>query len=584
MNVLLMTLNSKFIHSNLAIQYIEAYWNHHHKDDYPNVTIHVKEFTINNDMDSILRDLYRGSFDAIFVSAYIWNIESLNLLFSDYAKLKPETLIIYGGPEVSYNPLEQLEKNPAISAVICGEGEETFSKAVICLSEDFSIDRFHELEHITTRNSKVNSALARVQNLDSIPFPYLDISKFENRIVYYESSRGCPYACAYCLSSASKGVRYFSLDRVYDDLKRFLSWQVPQVKFVDRTFNIKKDHALSIMKFLSQNDNGITNFHFEINADLLDNDYFEVIESSRRGLFQFEIGIQSTNDPTTHAINRPIQYETLKSNTLRLIETGKAHVHVDLIAALPYETYERFLKSFDDVFALGAEQVQLGFLKLLKGTPLYEKQDEYGYKVRESAPFEVLENRFISYESLSKLKELEMLLEWYHNSGKFKKSLLWLIEKSKESPSGAFNKLRDYFKRNGYFDMPLSTYGLYEVMDAYYRSRFSDGEVFNDLLKYDYYASNLHGNRDLFTYVEIPGMNKTRLNLLKDNDFVHQINPELIGQTPKEMLKRLEFITFQYDLDTLIKTDFKVVNKQISIMVFDSKMHDVGIPIDVGLF
>ncbi|MBE0449204.1 MAG: DUF4080 domain-containing protein [Clostridia bacterium] len=569
MKILLMTLNSKFIHSNLAIKYIERFWRVNHESNYKKIDLDVKEYTINNDMDHILRDIHRGRYDAVFASAYIWNIDSLSILFLNLKKINPNCIIVFGGPEVSYDPVEQLSKHAFLDGVICGEGERTFSDILIHFSNEGLSLEVESIQGLASRNQQLISQVMKIENLDSVPFPYVDLKEYENRIVYYESSRGCPYSCSYCLSSASKGVRYFSLNRVFDDLQFFLEAEIPQVKFVDRTFNINKKHALPIMEYLVEHDNGITNFHFEITADLLDDDYFNLISKARNGLFQFEIGIQSTNPSTNIAINRPIPFDTLKEATKTLIRIEKAHVHVDLIAGLPFESFKRFLLSFDEVYAIGADQLQLGFLKLLKGTPLYNDRHRYEYLVRMEPPFEVLENQFISFDELTKLKEVEKLVEWYYNSRKFHQSIQYFLSRSASTPSSFYLEMALYFNLKGYFDAPISTYRLYEILYDYYLTKHDESELFKDLLKFDYYAANLKGQRELFHYEDLPRFNQNRLEILKNDEFVQLFNAGYSGQTPKQILKNVEFITLKYDIMTLIQSNYKSAPRNLNIVMFD---------------
>lgn len=569
MKILLMTLNSKFIHSNLAIKYIERFWRVNHENQYKTIDLNIKEYTINNDMDHILMDIHKGQYDVVFASVYIWNIDPLSIIFSNLKKINPNCLVFFGGPEVSYDPLVQLSKHSYLDGVICGEGEYAFSDLLIHFSSEGTNLNTESVKGLTTRNHQQSAEVLTINDLDSIPFPYVDFEAYDNRIVYYESSRGCPYSCSYCLSAASKGVRFFSLKRVFEDLNFFLEANIPQVKFVDRTFNINKKHALPIMEYLVAHDNGITNFHFEITADVLDEDYYNLITKARNGLFQFEIGIQSTNQSTNIAINRPIPFDTLKEKTKTLIQTDKAHVHVDLIAGLPFESYNRFLTSFDEVYEIGADQLQLGFLKLLKGTPLYNDRNRYNYLIRMEPPFEILENQFISFDELIRLKEVEKLLEWYYNSKKFHHSIQYFIKRSGSAPSGFYLEMAKYFNRNGYFDAPISTYRLYEILYEYFMTKYDDSELFNDLLKFDYYACNLKGQRQLFHYEELSRFNQNRLEILKNEEFVKSFNSEYWGQTSKQILKNVEFITLKYDIMALIQSNYLSTSKNINIVMFD---------------
>lgn len=585
MKILLMSLNSKFIHANLAIHSIKQYYDHYKNSDMPEVT--VKEYTINNDMDHILRDLVKGGYTHIFASAYIWNIDQLSILFSNYVKVKQETQVIFGGPEVTYDAIGHLKNKAFLKAVILGEGESTFVSLVenIMTYGDEGYSKTEGVAHHSPFGPMMNRPRDLIMSLDRIPFPYADLTQFDNRILYYESSRGCPYNCSYCLSSAAQGVRMLSLERVYEDMTTFLDANVQQVKFVDRTFNAIKHHALGIMRYLAAHDNGVTNFHFEITGTLLDEDYFELLSTVRPGLFQFEVGIQTTYEPTMKAINRPIPFEKLKHNCQRILSTGNIHLHVDLIAGLPYESFEQFLKSFDDVYSIGAEQVQLGFLKILKGTSIAEQKAEHGYVVREEAPYEVLENQYISFSELSKLKEIEALVEYYHNSGKFKHTLEYLLKNHFSAPSAFYLDLSRFYEAQGLFDSPVGTYRLYETLFEYSETLKVDIELIRDLLKYDYYYANLKGDRELFYYEEIPGFNHKRLLLLKEDSF-QQNSLGISREDAKNLLKSVTFITLKYDIIALIESGYGSTQEQLTIVMFDyrNKARTNTIKISTELF
>ena len=569
MKILLMSLNSKYIHTNLAIHYLYQFAT----QEIPEVAkqIDLKEYTINNEMDNILRDIIRNDYDAIFVSAYIWNIDALNILFSDFRKINRNTKIYFGGPEVSYDAEVKLSHYAYLDGVLVGEGEVTFVEFIRLIdSEGFEIAEEETEGIIYRRNDKIiaNRERALIVNLDIVPFPYTNEQLLDNRILYYESSRGCPYSCSYCLSSAEKGVRNFSLDRVFADLERFLEAKVPQVKFVDRTFNANKKHAIPILKYLIERDNGITNFHFEITASLLNEAYFEVLQKARPGLFQFEVGIQTTNEDTLFSIKRPIQFEKVREACKKVIALKTIHLHVDLIAGLPYEGFDRFLKSFDQVYEIGAEQLQLGFLKILKGTLIDRQRDLHEYIVKEYAPYEVMQSKYLSYSEMCRLKEIESLVESYYNSGKFKITLAFLMTKMKLSPSQFYLKLSDYYLERGYFNSPVGVYRLYEILFEFGISNQFNGTIIKDLLKYDYYAANLKGQKELFNYVELPQFNQRRLELLKDNNFQTQYFS--CSDVPaKQLLKNLEFITLTYDIMTLIETGFETLNENLSVVMFD---------------
>jgi len=570
MKILIMALNSKFIHTNLAIQYLKTYYETYKCSDKSEVI--VKEYTINNEMDNILRDIYKDQYTHIFVSAYIWNIEPLTILFSNFRKINQNCKIIFGGPEVTYNSVERLNNLSFLDAVICGEGEEIFVQLIRnieCFGELEGYKKTLGISYKSIEGIVENPPMPLIEPLDKIPFPYEDLSYFENRILYYESSRGCPYSCTYCLSSAVQGLRHLSTERVLEDMRYFLKHNIPQVKFVDRTFNAKKRHALPILKFLVENDNGITNFHFEITATLLDDDYYDVLKMARSGLFQFEIGVQTTYQPTMVAIHRPVEFEKLKSVCLTLLQMGGIHLHLDLIAGLPYEDFERFQKSFDEVYAIGADQVQLGFLKLLNGTSLSNNREMHGYVVRNETPYEVLSNNYISYEALSTLKEMEILLESYSNSGKFKNSLRYLMRKLEGTPSGFFMWLRNHYLEMRYYDAPVGTYRLYEILYEAYTKQFGESDLFRDLLKVDYYFSNLKGQKPLFNYVEIPNFNNCRINALNDLLIQDKHLSQFSTVSARQLLKNVEFITLKYDIMSIIQKGFEDEPEKLSVVMFD---------------
>jgi radical SAM superfamily enzyme len=344
---------------------------------------------------------------------------------------------------------------------------------------------------------------------------------------------------------------------------------VDQVKFVDRTFNTSKGHALEIFRYLIEKDNGITNFHFEITATLLDEDYFDVLKHARPGLFQFEVGIQTTHQPTMHAIQRPMSFSLLREKCLEILAMGNIHLHVDLIAGLPYETFERFLTSFDDVYQIGAHQLQLGFLKVLKGTAISRELDLHAYKVRHNAPYEVLSNKYIDFESLCVLKEMETLLEYYSNSGKFIHSMAFFMKKQNAKPSAFFIGLAEYFNKNGYFSSPVGTYRLYEILYGYYVETFEESDLFKDLLKVDYYFANLKGQRALFNYEDMPNFNAKRLELLGTEHFQKNVLMLKERQSAKQILKNVEFITLKYDIMALIQNDYEQVVEMANVIMFD---------------
>ena len=422
--IILASLNAKFIHSSLALRYLTKF-----NDNDKKHHIVTMEFTINQRLGFIADELFRQQPDVILFSCYIWNVEMLKALCPLLKKIMPECIIGFGGPEVSYESEMFLRDNPTVDLIMRGEGELVFTALLNHL--DFEMPAFiHEIKSLTFRDGDeiVSTPQAEPLDLELLPFPYEDdFHDVENQIIYYESSRGCPYSCGYCLSSIEKGVRFVPLEKVYVALQKFLDHNVRQVKFIDRTFNCKKSHAMGIWRYLAEHDNGVTNFHFEITADLLDQETIDFLHTVRKGLFQFEIGVQSTNPKTIEAINRNVNFEKLSGIVKQIKAGGNIHQHLDLIAGLPYEDYTSFGHSFNDVYALKPEQLQLGFLKVLKGSMIYNRQHEFTIVYQDTAPYEVLTTHMLPYEDTLKLKAIEEMVETYYNSGKFLNTLEYLV-------------------------------------------------------------------------------------------------------------------------------------------------------------
>ena len=414
MKILLAAINAKYIHSNLAIYSLRAYANRYAGE------IRIKEYTINQPLDGILMDLYEEKPDVICFSCYLWNIICVEQLLAEIPKVLPDTRLWLGGPEVSWNAVEILKRYPAVEGVMCGEGEETFLELT---------DYFHgcgrELSDIRGIAYRLPGQLPSVTgsrpaiDLSSIPFVYGNTENFKNRIIYYESSRGCPFSCSYCLSSVDRCLRFRDLELVKKELQFFIDHEVPQVKFVDRTFNCRHDHAMAVWSYIVEHDRGKTNFHFEIAADLLNEEEIRLIKSMRPGLIQLEIGVQSTNERTIREIRRTMKTERVRKVTAAVRENRNVHQHLDLIAGLPWEDCESFAASFNDVYGMRPEQLQLGFLKVLKGSLMHEKAEEYGLLYQDRPPYEVLSTRWLSYGDVIRLKKVEEMVEVYYNSAQF---------------------------------------------------------------------------------------------------------------------------------------------------------------------
>ena len=458
--VILAALNAKYIHSNLALRYLSRFQNNNQKHH-----VETMEFTINQRLDFIAEELFRKQPDVVLFSCYIWNVEMLRQLCPILKKIMPDCVIGFGGPEVSYESETFLRENPAVDFVMRGEGELVFTKYLEHLDAG-NPATLGEIESLTYRQGDEIFSTPQMHPMDLalLPFPYEDdFSDVQNQIIYYESSRGCPYHCGYCLSSVENGVRFVPLDKALPDLQKFLDKNVPQVKFIDRTFNCKKSHAMAIWKYLHEHDNGVTNFHFEITADLIDQETIDFLKTVRKGLFQFEIGVQSTNPQTIRAINRNVDFAALSEIVQQIKDGGNIHQHLDLIAGLPYEDYDSFGCSFNDVYALHPEQLQLGFLKVLKGSMLHQKQKEFEIVYHDTAPYEVLTTHELPYADTLRLKYVEEMVETYYNSGRFLNTLAYLVPLY-ESPFAFFEALSQFWVGENYHYLGLSKMGLFDVL------------------------------------------------------------------------------------------------------------------------
>ena len=461
MKILLAACNAKYIHSNLAVYDLQAY-----ASEYTDHII-LKEYTINQQKDDIMRDIYLEHPDVVCVSCYIWNISFVKELMADLAKILPDVDFWAGGPEVSYDAEKFLSENPEFTGVMVGEGEETFQE----LSGYYVKKNPEKLENITGicyRDGEkiIHNGWRQIMDLSSIPFIYKDLSEFKNRIIYYESSRGCPFSCSYCLSSVDKKLRFRDIEMVKKELQFFIDHKVPQVKFVDRTFNCKHDHAMAIWKYINDHDNGVTNFHFEISADLLREEELQEMSTMRPGLIQLEIGVQSTNPDTIKAIHRTMDFEKLKGIVDRIHSFGNIHQHLDLIAGLPYEDYDSFRNSFNDVYALKPQQLQLGFLKVLKGSHMMEMCREYGIVYKNREPYEVLSTKWLDYDHVLKLKNVENMVEVYYNSVQFQKTLEY-AESFFPDAFSIYEGLGIFYMEKGYGDVSHTRMRRYEILLEY---------------------------------------------------------------------------------------------------------------------
>lgn len=458
MKILLVACNAKYIHSNLAVYDLQAY-----ASDYADHIV-LKEYTINQQKDDIMRDIYLEHPDVVCVSCYIWNLSFVKELMADLIKILPGVDFWAGGPEVSYDAEKFLIENSEFKGVMVGEGEETFKELAGYYVEKNPQD-LKNMTGICYRDGDqiIHNGWRQIMDLSSIPFIYKDLSEFKNRIIYYESSRGCPFSCSYCLSSIDKKLRFRDTETVKKELQFFIDNKVPQVKFVDRTFNCKHDHAMAIWKYINEHDNGVTNFHFEISADLLREEELQEMSTMRPGLIQLEIGVQSTNPDTIKAIHRTMDFEKLKGIVDRIHSFGNIHQHLDLIAGLPYEDYDSFRHSFNDVYALKPQQLQLGFLKVLKGSHMMEMCREYGIVYKTQEPYEVLSTKWLDYDHVLKLKTVENMVEVYYNSGQFQNTLEYL-ENFFQDAFSIYERLGSFYMEKGYGDVSHTRMRRYEIL------------------------------------------------------------------------------------------------------------------------
>ena len=490
MKILLTAINAKYIHSNLAVYNLRAYAAHYAKGMTASDTVEIGEYTINNQMEDILEGIYKAKPDVLMFSCYIWNIAYVEELAEEFHKLRPEVPIWVGGPEVSYETESFLRCHPQITGVMIGEGEKTFCElAEYYAGEIRSNKEAKEIKEIQTIKQSVNlgeiagiayrneeeivfTAPREMLDLSDIPFCYDEAGDFKNRIIYYESSRGCPFSCSYCLSSVEKQLRFRNTELVKKELQFFIDREVPQVKFVDRTFNCNHAHAMEIWSYIKEHDNGITNFHFEISADLLKEEELALIGTMRPGLIQLEIGVQSTNGATIKEIHRTMQLERLKEVVREVQKHENIHEHLDLIAGLPFEDYDIFAKSFDEIYELRPNQLQLGFLKVLKGSYMYEHAKEYEIAYHSRPPYEVLKTKWLPYDDVLKIRQVEEMLEVYYNSGQFEVTMKVLGVLFK-SAFFLFQDLGKFYEKKGYFGMSHARIRRSEILLEFVEETFS---------------------------------------------------------------------------------------------------------------
>lgn len=536
MKIVLTSLNSKYIHTNLAIRSIKS------NLDFDQGEVILREFTINDNLESVLSKLAEEKADVYAFSVYIWNSEKTAKLTRNLKKIMPESIIVAGGPEVSFESEAQI-KSYNLDFIVRGEGEAAFRRLIYALKSGSDISM---LPSITYRKSdeiistKDGFDLLDMDGLEDA-YPCEELENLDGRIIYYEGSRGCPFACAYCMSSVEKSMRFRSIEKVKVDVGRFIELGVGQVKFVDRTFNCNKERSKEILRYIVQN-NQRTNFHFEIAADLLDEETIDILSKSPPGLIQLEVGVQSVHEKTLKEINRKTDIKKIKENAKKILRLQNIHMHLDLIAGLPFETIDDFAISFNEIIELKPHMLQLGFLKILKGSPMTNLLDKHGYKHRDYPPYQVLKNSYLSYSDISILEKVEHVVDKYYNSGSFKYTLDMVLDMEMDTMFEFFRQLADYWDANGYFDNGVSKDKAYEILMGFLLEKEFDGQLVENLVKMDYLISNKWPLAKFLPH-ESPGKEEA-FEMLKDEAFVKKHLPAYWGAPAKEIYKKVYFESF----------------------------------------
>lgn len=573
MKVLLTTLNAKFVQTALPLWYLYHYVSANRGTGIQDLELHFSEFNINQDLDWICGEIYGERADIIGFSCNIWNIEPVLVICRRIKQIAPATIIILGGPEVSSDPEELLFKNPAVNFIVMGEGEITFKEWLEELSKDHpEWSAINGLAYREDDRIIINRARAPINDLGVIPFPYPeDLTPFHHKLVYYEASRGCPFNCQYCLSANEHQVRYFPLERVEQELLRFINAEIVQVKFVDRSFNCNPDRAKRIWRFLIEHP-GRTNFHFEIVGDLLDDESIDILSLAPPGLFQLEIGVQSTNPRTLELIDRKMDFAGLSYRISRLKKCNVL-IHLDLIAGLPGEDYPTFARTFNETIALKPDRLQLGFLKLLKGSGLRERAADYGYVFTTEAPYEVLSNHWISYDEMLKLKIIENLLERYHTSGRFAASLDYLFTEF-PNPFAMFESLSFWWKTRGYDQFSHKEKDLYAYLLQFYQTVKRDpGVILRNLLKYDLLTWERMVELPEWAGTNPPELKNFGYQFWQDDHNIERFIPEFKGLTVREIQRRVLFAAFEFNPLELavVRGTSPVLPPQILLFVYNEK-------------
>ncbi len=553
MKILLTAINAKYIHSNLAVYCLKEY-----AKERVDAQIEIAEYTINQQLHDIMMDIYEKCPDILCISCYIWNLRYVEELVREIKKVCPNLPIWLGGPEVSYDAKDVLLRLPEVTGVMMGEGEKTFTELIQSYTKQKDFSKIAGITYRDEAADVVENLWRTPMNLSEVPFVYHDMEDFANKIVYYETSRGCPFSCSYCLSSIDKRLRFRSMDLVKQELQFFIDQKVPQVKFVDRTFNCKHSHAMAIWTFIKEHDNGCTNFHFEISADLLNEAELALLKTMRPGLVQLEIGVQSTNPQTICEIRRTMDFEKLGQIVTSIHEGGNIHQHLDLIAGLPYEDMESFARSFDDVYALKPQQLQLGFLKVLKGSYMEEQKDNYGLAYKSTPPYEVLFTKWISYDEILRLKGIEEMVEVYYNSRQFEKTLE-VLEKHYPSKFQMYEKLWAFYKKNQLHKVQHKRAARYEILlDFIKEEGLENAEYYRQLLTFDYYLRENAKTRPAFAAEN--GLTKDEARYFYEKEAEERKYLPSYEQYDKNQLRKMTHVEYFKELDQAVLFDYLTRN------------------------
>ncbi|OIJ10216.1 B12-binding domain-containing radical SAM protein [Anaerobacillus arseniciselenatis] len=568
MKIVLTTLNAKFIHTALSLRLLKTYTASEYDTE-------IKEYTIKDPILNIVTDLYGENPDVIGFSCYIWNIEKTIEIVKMLKKVKPSLKIILGGPEVSFDVPYWMERVPEVDFIVSNEGEETFKHL---LDEITGAQKYHLVFGMSYRKDGeiiVNPPRPNMK-LDTIPTAYRfqeDKADLNKRIVYFETSRGCPFSCQFCLSSIEVGVRYFDIERVKEDLLYLINNGAKLIKFIDRTFNIKRDYALEIFQFLIDNHQGCV-FQFEITADIMRPEVLEFLNThAPPGIFRFEIGIQSTNDATNELVKRKQNFEKLSRTVTMVKDGGKIDQHLDLIAGLPEENYDSFRKTFNDVFAMRPEELQLGFLKMLRGTGLRNQAEQYGYIYMDQSPYEILGNNVLSFSEIIRIKRVEDILEKYWNAHRMDTTIEFLIKNEFETAFDFFQQFGDFWDGQGWSKIGHQLEDLFLRLEQFLQSRSTkDMEIIKGLMIYDFFLNHKHKPRKTWWEFTL-----TKQSQSKFLEFVSE-NSELVSTafaemqlSVKDLHKHTMIEVIPFNLDHYLRTEEVILEPSLLIAYFNTK-------------